>query len=141
MMWIDWKQHSFNTMSEPYFYAIGLSHDNLCIVSSEDSHVLGGGDKNYSWISPDQEITKILVEGFKQVPQVKSICAHFGPEEITIWTLLESYDRAAREKIYEKELEICKLLRTHDFDFRVTSIDLIAPDELIRTGAYQIYRR
>jgi hypothetical protein len=139
MMSIDWKQHSFKTMSESYFYAFWLSHTNLCTVSSEDSHILG--DENSSWISPDQEITKILVEDFKQVPQVKSICAYFCPEEITIWTLLDSYDRDAREKVYEKELEICKQLRTHDFDFRVTSIDLVAPDELIRTGAYQIYRR
>jgi hypothetical protein len=139
MMWIDWKQHSFKTRSESYFYAFGLSHANLCVVSSEDSHILG--DENSSWISPDQEITKILVEEFKQIPQVKSIYAHFCPEEITIWTLLDSYDRDAREKVYEKELGICKLLRTHDFDFRVTSIDLVAPDELIRTGAYQIYRR
>lgn len=145
MMWVDWRQHSFKTTPEPYFYAFGLSPDNLCMssvgVSSEDSHVFGGDSGNSSWISPDQEIIKILVEEFKQVSQVQSICAQFGPEEITIWTLLESYDRSARERVYEKELEICKLLRIHDFDFRVTSIELVAPDELIRNGSYQIYRR
>lgn len=127
---LDWKQHSFQTVPEPY-----------CIVSSENSHVFGMDSENYSWNYPDQEITKILVEKFKQVPQVKSICAQFCPEEITIWTLLDTYDRTAREKVYEKELEICELLRIHDFDFRVTSIELVDPDELIRTGSYQIYRR
>jgi hypothetical protein len=145
MMSVDWKQHSFQTMPEAYFYAFALSPDNLCMspvgVSSEYRHILGVGYENSSWVFPDQEIKKILVEKFKQVPQVKSICAQFGSEEIIIWTLLESYDRAAREKVYEKELEICKVLRTHDFDFRVTSIELVAADELIRTGAYQIYRR
>jgi hypothetical protein len=128
MTLVDWKPHSFQTIPESY-----------CVVSSGDSHVFG--TENSSWIYPDQEITKILVEKFKQVPQVKSICAQFCPEEITIWTLLDSYDRTAREKVYEKELEICELLRIHDFDFRVTSIELVDPDELIRTGSYQIYRR
>jgi hypothetical protein len=128
MTLVDWKQHSFKTMSESY-----------SVVSSEDSHVVGMDFGNY--IYPDREIKKILVEKFKQVPQVKAICAQLGPDEITIWTLLDSYDRTAREKVYEKELEICELLRVHDFDFRVTSIELVDPDELIRTGSYQIYRR
>jgi hypothetical protein len=137
---VDWTQRSFKTTPESYFYASELSPPNLRMsVSSEDSHI--SGVEIYSWIYPDQEITKILVEEFKQVPQVKSICAQFGPGEITIWTLLESYDRAAREKIYEKELKICELLRMYDFDFRVTSIELVVPDELVRTGSYQIYRR
>jgi hypothetical protein len=130
MTLVDWKQHSFQTV--PWLY---------CVVSSENSHIFAMDSENYSWNYPDQEITKILVEKFKQVPQVKSICAQFCSEEITIWTLLDTYDRTAREKVYEKELEICELLRSHDFDFRVTSIELVDPDELIRTGSYQIYRR
>jgi len=130
MTLVDWKQHSFQTMPESY-----------CVVSSEDSHVFGMELENYNWIYPNQEITKILVEKFKQIPQVKSICVQFCHEEITIWTLLDSYDRTAREKVYDKELEICELLRIHDFDFRVTSIELVDPDELIRAGSYQIYRR
>ena|ERR1700730_17771986 len=143
MKWVDWKQHSFQTLHEPYSYAFWLSPENLCMspvgVSSEDRHVFCS--ENSSWIIPDQEIIKILVGEFKQVPQVKSICAKFGHEEITIWTLLESYNRAARGKIYEKELKICELLRIYDFDFRVTSIDLVSPDDLVHTGSYQIYMR
>jgi hypothetical protein len=144
MEWVDWKQHSFQTLHEPYFYAFEQSQ-NLCMssvgVSSQDrySHVFVS--ENSSWIVPDQAIIKILVKEFKQVPQVQSICAQFSHEEITIWTLLKSYNRNAREKVYEKELKICELLRIYDFDFRVTSIDLVSPDELVHTGSYQIYRR
>jgi hypothetical protein len=145
MMWVDWKQNSFQTTQEQYFYAFGLSPQNLCMspvgVSSNDHHIFSGGSDNSGWTVPDQEITKILVEKFKRVPQVKSICAHFFQGEITIWTLLESYNRSAREKVYEKELEICKLVGVYDFDFRVTSIDLVSPDDLVRTGSHQIYRR
>jgi hypothetical protein len=147
MKWVDWKQYSFQTLPESYSYAFALSPQNLCMspvgVSSEDrySHVFGWGAENSGWTLPDQEIIKILVEEFKQVPQVKSICAHFGPEEITIWTLLENYNRDAREKVYEKELGICQLLRIYDFDFRVTSIDIVSPDDLVHTGSHQIYRR
>jgi hypothetical protein len=93
------------------------------------------------WVPPEQEVKLILVNLFKAIPQVKSICAQFGAEEIIIWTLLESYDREAREKVYEKELEVCAMLRLYDFDFRVTSIDLVSPDELIRSGSHEIYRR
>ena len=93
------------------------------------------------WVPPEQEVKLILVNLFKSIPQVKSICAQFGAEEIIIWTLLESYDRKAREKVYEKELEVCRMLRLYDFDFRVTSIDLVSPDELIRSGSHEIYRR
>jgi hypothetical protein len=124
----EWRQQSFHTLPEPYF-------------PLNPSHVFGMNSENSDWITPNQEITKILVEEFKQVPEVKSICAQFGSEEITIWTLLESYDRGAREKVYEKELKVCKLLSIYDFDFRVTSIDLVSPDELVRTGSYRIYGR
>jgi hypothetical protein len=144
MQWIDWTQLSFQTMPDSYFYEFGLSPQTMCItveVSSEGSHVSSVDSENSSWISSDQEITKILVEKFKQVPEVEFICAQFGNEEIIVWTLLEHYDRAAREKVYEKELEICELLGVHDFDFRVTSVDLVTPPELIRTGSHQIYRR
>lgn len=130
LQWTDWVPRSF-------FYAFMPSVDEprFCMspvgVSSADSE----------WIYPEQQIARVLVELFTQVPEVKSICAQFGPEEITIWTLLESYDRTAREKVYHKELEVCRLLRVFDFDFRVTSIDLVSPNELVRAGSREIYRR
>ena len=97
--------------------------------------------RNSEWVYPEQEIKRILVDLFKTVPQVKSICAHFGTEEITVWTLLDSYDRDAREKVYEKELAICRELRVYDFDFRATSVDLVSPGELVQAGSREIYRR
>ncbi|MGH6839711.1 MAG: hypothetical protein ACREDT_13130 [Methylocella sp.] len=124
----EWSQQSFHTLPEPYSWLI-------------PGHAFKMNSENSDWTTPDQEITKILVEEFKQVPEVKSICAQFGQEEITIWTLLESYDRDARGKVYEKELKLCKILSVYDFDFRVTSIELVSPDDLVRAGSHILYRR
>jgi hypothetical protein len=110
-------------------------------VSSADFDVLESTDENFGWIYPNQEIASILVELFREIPQVESICAKFGADEILVWTLLDGYDRDAREKIYGKELEICQLLRIHNFDFRVTSADLVPPEELVAAGSREIYKR
>lgn len=93
------------------------------------------------WVDPERQITHILRESFRQVPQVESICAQFNQDGIIIWTLLDSYDRSAREKVYEKELEICSELRICDFDFRVTSIELVSPAELTKGGFIELFRR
>ena len=47
------------------------------------------------WVGAEQEVKRFLVERFKEIPLVKSICAQFGTQEIIIWTLLETYDREA----------------------------------------------
>ncbi len=88
-----------------------------------------------------QEIKRLLVERFKEVPQVKSICAKFGPEEVAVWTLIDDYNREARERVYEKELKICRELAMYDFDFRVTSSEIVSSEELVRAGSREIYRR
>ena len=141
----QWIPRSFQNRPEQYFYTFMLSYPNPCMtsvgVSSENRQLVPWESENSDWVYPDQEIARVLVEVFKQVPQVESICAQFGPEEITIWTLLESYDREAREKVYGKELEVCRLLGIYDFDFRVTSIKLVSPGELVSTGSHEIYRR
>lgn len=108
-------------------------------LSSEDVEI--GTSESAQWIHPDQQVSRILVDLFKKVRQVKSICVQFGPEEIMVWTLLESYDRKARESVYKKEMEICRVLRVRDFEFRVTSFDLVSPEELVRNGSHEIYRR
>lgn len=110
-------------------------------ISSEDFGVTASTSENFEWIRPDQQVARVLVELFKDIPQVKSICAQFGSDEIVVWTLLETYDRDAREKVYEKELEVCRLLRIHNFDFRVTSAELVPPEDLTATGSREIYRR
>lgn len=132
---------------EPVFYtfmfstplsmtAIGVSSEGGKFVARNSADV-----GNSDWIYPEQEVTRILVDSFRSVPQVKSICATFGPHDITIWTLLDGYDREAREKVYGKELEICRTLGIYDFEFRATSIDLICPEELVGTGSHEIYKR
>jgi hypothetical protein len=116
---------------------------NLCMISlslsSKDVDV--AFSDSAQWIPPEHEVFRVLVEGFKQIPQVKSICAQFGNEEVVIWTLLDKYDREAREKVYEKEMEVCQRLGIYDFDFRVTSAQLVPPSELVRAGSCEIYKR
>lgn len=93
------------------------------------------------WVFPDREIRTILVESFRQIGEVVSVCAKISVEESVVWTLLESYDRDARTRVYEKELEICERLQMYDFDFRVTSVDLVSPEELVAGGCPQIFKR
>ncbi len=93
------------------------------------------------WISSEMEISNILVESFKQVPQIASIYATFKSDGITIWTLLNTYDRDAREAVYKKEMEICNRLGSCDFDFRVSTVELISPKEMIDTGSREIFSR
>lgn len=132
------RPRRFQTRPGEYFYTFT---DNLFMAPIgvwEEDWVPDSDDTE--WVYPEQEIIHLLVKAFKQIPQVQSICAQFGPE-ITIWTLLESYDRNARQRIYQKELEICQSLRIYNFDFRASSVDLVSPDELIRSGSREIYRR
>jgi hypothetical protein len=93
------------------------------------------------WVLPKQEVARIVVEAIRKVPKVQSICAEFRKYEVAIWTLLSDYDREARKAVYEQELEISQQFRLRDFDFRVSSVDLISPDELKRTGSIEIFRR
>lgn len=93
------------------------------------------------WIFPEHQLARILVNRFSCVPQVKSICITFGAEGYTVWSLLDSYDRDAREAVYVQELKVCEMLHIYDFDFRVTSIDLVTAEELIATGSIEIFRR
>jgi len=108
-------------------------------ASSAGSEVIDSG--NCEWVTPNRQVSRMLVDLFRQIEQVHSICAEFSAGGIKVWTLLESYDREAREEIYKKEIEICQTLRIRDFDFRVTSVDLVSPEELEQAGCRVIYRR
>ena len=93
------------------------------------------------WIGSEMEIANILVESFRQVPQVASICATFRSDGVTIWTLLSTYDRDAREAVYKREMGICNRLGSCDFDFRVSTVELVSPEEMIDAGSLEIFRR
>jgi hypothetical protein len=141
----DWKQpQSFSTFLGQYFIA-SMQPDNIFMsavaASSKDAGFVRWDSEDSAWVQPEQEIIRLLVEDFKEVPQVRSICAQFGSDEITIWTILRSYNREARSKIHGKELKICQTLKVYDFDFRVTSADLVSPEELVESGWREIYRR
>jgi hypothetical protein len=142
----EWRSQTSQTAPFPAFYNFLLTtpeDEMLCMspvgVSSADSELIES--ENCEWITPGRQVSRMLVDLFSQIPQVKAICAEFSARGIRIWTLLESYDRDAREKVYAKELEICKELRIWDFDFRVTSVDLVSSEELERAGCRVIYRR
>lgn len=113
-------------------------HDEVTLVRSH---------QNYEpladaiWVWPEQHVARIIAECFGRVPNVRSICAQFGSEGFTVWTLLESRDPEAREQVYEQELKICEMINSHDFDFRVTSIDIVSSDELVKTGFSEIFSR
>ena len=88
-----------------------------------------------------REIRKILATSFQEIDEVVSVCAQISADESVVWSLLESYDRDVQTRVYEKELEICERLRMYDFDFRVTSIDLVSPAELMAGGFQEIFKR
>ena len=141
----DWSTRGFRTFGPQFSVIVNLIWDKTPQICMGPSSVAGtdvtAAPDDVDWVLPDQEVAGVLVKLFRQVPQVKSICAQFNSEEMTIWTLLESYDRTAREEVYKKELEICQKLNIKDFDFRVTSVDLVSPAELIEAGSTEIYRR
>ena len=125
----------------PSFYA--FMYRDAWHVSSAARWPTGeiASPKTSTWTFPEQRVERIIVERLKEVPQVRSVCAQLREDEITIWTLLKSYDRSAREKVYQKEIEICDILSIYDFDFRVSSLDLVSPEELIGGGSREIYNR
>ena len=93
------------------------------------------------WVFPDQEIRKILATSLQEIDEVVSVCTQISADESVVWSLLKSYDRNARTRVYEKELEICERLQMYDFDFRVTAIDLVSPAELVAGGFQEIFKR
>lgn len=114
---------------------VGLSEIPVVKVDDNLEH-------EYSnWVFPEQEVTKILVESFKEIPEVASICAQYNGSEIVIWTILDSHDRDVRSRVYKKELNLCRTLRVYDLDFRATSIDLVSPKQLVEIGSKEIYHR
>ena len=142
-----WRPSSFQHVVQRFSYALSIQdkRDEIAQFCPSDSEVFQeehvSDPEASEWIFPEREITKILVESFAKIPQVVSICAQFNDDEIVIWTLLDSHDRVARGKVYEKELNLCQTLRIDDFDFRVTSIDLVSPQQLIDVGSKEIYHR
>lgn len=136
----DWQAKNIEAVIANFFVGpnlamtpVGVSSRNSCLVSwdSEES----------GWVRPEQDIKRILVDQFKEVPEVQSICAQFGSDQVTIWTILKEYDREARSKVHAKELQICQKLNVYDFDFRVTSADLVSPQELTHNGWHEIFSR
>jgi hypothetical protein len=96
--------------------------------------------ENATWILPEQHVARILAETLGSIPEVQSVCASFG-EVFTVWTLLKERDTEARQRVYDKEIQLCDALNVHDFDFRVSTVGLVAPEELTRTGLFEIFRR
>jgi hypothetical protein len=135
------KESSKTSHTPPGCFVVFLMAPLMCMSSiAISSGQLVANDGNSDWVLPDQEIAKILVNSFSKIPQVKSICALYRPR-MEIWTILNDYDRAARTKVHEKELEMAAYFRLKDFAFRVTSFDLVQPAELESNGFVELYHR
>ena len=125
-----------------YAFLIGdKDHVTMTPVNVHTTDALVIESENAEWVYPEQEIKRLLVDAFEQVPQVQAIYAQLGTDEITIWTLLDSYDREARSRVHERELEVSQTLHVYDFDFRVTSADVVPPEELQGSGMRKIFNR
>lgn len=114
-------------------------HDQEIVFSSRRARY--EKPENTSWVLPTQNVARVIADSFKTIPQVKSVCYLTGTDGFTVWTLLGKRDSKAREKVYQKELEVCERLNLHDFQFRVTSVDLVSPSELKGTGFVEIFAR
>lgn len=140
-----WRSEVLRPANSGAFYAFTLVDGKQFCMSpvgvSPANDVVTSCDPNVEWIGHERDIARLLVESFKQIPQVASICAQFVSDGIVIWTLLEAYDREARERVYEKELDICQSIGACDFDFRVSSIDLVPVNELVKAGSHEIFKR
>ena len=138
----DWRIHPVRLSQVSSCAILPIPTEHNLFFSAPmfgDSYVTSPEDSQ--WIPPEHQVFRVLVEAFKKVAKVQSICAQFGTDEVVIWTLLKDYDRVSREKVYRKEMEVCKRLGVYDFDFRVSSIKLVPPSELVRAGAIEIYNR
>lgn len=93
------------------------------------------------WIQPSQSVARILADSIGDVAQVQSICFSVGKDGYSVWVLLERDNWDDSERVYQKELDICTKLNLYDFDFRVSSVDLVDPEELKKTGLVEIFRR
>ena len=98
-------------------------------------------DKFVVWVFPDREIRYLIVNPIMQIEEVSFIYAKINPDESVVWTLLKTYDRSARERVYAKELEVRDMLSVYGFDFRATSVELVSPTELSESGFEQIFSR
>jgi hypothetical protein len=93
------------------------------------------------WLSPTQQVARVVADTISEVGAVRSVCMQSSPECHTVWTLMQSYDPDARDAVYTRELRICERLNAYDFDFRVTSLDLVSRAELLATGFIEIFKR
>jgi hypothetical protein len=134
-------QHQWKMRSDATVPANAASIDEeACFLSSRSTEHKELAE-NIAWIFPEQHVARILATTLGAISQVESVCVHFGRETFTVWTLLKKRDAKARERVYEKEMRLCEALNVHDFDFRVSSIGLVSPDELKKTGLLEIFRR
>ena len=139
----DWEARTDAPAPSGYSFCIdldgGTSLSMTAIAMHSDTQESATSDSK--WLEGDVEVSHQLVKLFSQVPEVCAIFIKFQDDEFIVWTILKDYDREARDRIYDRELEICAALRVDNFDFRVTSKDLMSPDELNGAGYFQIFSK
>ena len=137
----DW---STQAQSAPFDPLYSFHPDQPALGNTEKdvaSFDLWTSSADAEWVDQDRQIERFLVKLFESVPKVHSIYLRREDETTRVWTLREDYDRDARDAVYDQEIKICEAFRLSDFDFRVTSKDLVDGSELERTGSRRIFRR
>src|SRR3990170_1187176 len=135
----DWMSVLAKPRGMPFYtFTFDLGVTDTSIVSS-DRDCVSSADSQ--WLDSEVQVATVLVKMFRNINEVSSIFLKFEDDGFLVWTLLKSYDRSARERVYEKELEVCTSLRIYDFDFRVTSKDLMYSDDLSGAGYHKIFSR
>lgn len=137
-----WSTGQFKTRQSSFYTFMPINGQQVSISTTGVSPTESVTESDADWTLPEHDLSRIIVEYFTQVPQVHSIYTAFGDgDDMTVWTLLESYDRDARANIHEKELAICQNVHVYNVDFRVTSHNLVSPAELVDGGFREVYRR
>src|SRR5688572_29472182 len=100
-----WGTEQFKPTLQGAFYTFmpsNIENVSMSAVGVAAAQAIAeSADEAAGWTLPEHDLSWIIANCFKEIPQVRSICAKLGDGvEMTVWTLLESYDRDAREKVY-----------------------------------------
>lgn len=66
-------------------------------------------------------IKKFLGQEFARIPEVDAVFVSVQGRTLHVWIVVDQFDGAVREKIYEKEMGLIDELDSFEFDFNILS--------------------
>lgn len=66
-------------------------------------------------------IKQFLEQEFARVPEAEAVFASTQGRTLHVWIVVDQFDRAVREKIYEREMSLIDELDSFEFDFNILS--------------------